>query len=49
LKKSKYFKQTVLQRAAVGGKRYREFKGMGFGGQAETGERTVGEPERILR
>ena len=46
MKKSKYFKQAVLQRAAAGGKRYRELKGMGFGGQAE---RTVGKPERILR
>lgn len=47
MKKSKYFKRILSQRAADGGKRYRKLEGMGFGGRVET--EGVDETERILR
>ena len=36
MKKSKYFETSLSQRAADGGKRYGELRGMGFGGRFET-------------
>ena len=52
MKKSKYFENFSVQRAADGGKRYEELEGMGFGGRFETAvclRAAIDEPERKLR
>lgn len=49
MKKSKYFEKSLSQRAALGGKRYRELEGMGFGGRVETVSAAVDETEKKLR